>query len=320
MVLSAGGLGGGGDIGLSVILLGGLEEIARRSREIVVVSFAGCRARESGSRVRGALVTPSRPTDKNFELALRILVPQLRTYTICTKEGWNSILEAVDYVASEISPSCWLASDIGGDGAVTGYESKHGSYKTDSIARAALAYASRRHGLRGIVAVGGLGLEGGGRYDSLDMNEMTATMMWHEKHKALLGVYTPSPRQASSARRLLNVKLPGGVEPVSVMLPLFAAAVEGRGSIFIRKGYVTGLHRLYWWHRYVFLLDARRSCEDSPICQDTLLKGTPPQPLYQNREYESLLHKVKRKGFENVLRRLIAGHSKSNALDKCRLH
>ena len=57
----------------------------------------------------------------------------------------------------------------------------------------------------------------------------------------------------------------GGLVEVSVMLPLYAAALEGKTACRVEKGYSTGLHRIDWRAKYAFILDARRSCEASPL-------------------------------------------------------
>jgi len=257
-----GGLGGGGDVGLAAILAGYMLGNVK----VVYASFASCRPHSyPGRRIAGSLTEPLGHHPRDFEWALKQLLPDAEVYRIClgSDEPGRAALEGLEWLHKSRSPCCSLHTDIGGDGLLTGFEAGLGSFKTDSLARAALAEASRRLGWRSLVAVGGLGLEGG-KKRSLLLHELAADLLYYEWRGALLGVVEP-PREASwIAWSLL------ALNTVSVMLPLYAAALEGRREFYVEKGYSTGLHRIEWWARYVFVLDAAASCSVSPLCQAAL--------------------------------------------------
>ncbi len=186
--------------------------------------------------------------------------PGAEVYRLCVAEGFEGVLEGLRWLDRRYSSECTVHADIGGDGLLTEYESSLGDYGIDAVARAALAEASEELGWRSLVAVGGLGLEGGRRRE-LNLGELAADLLYYEGWGALLGVVEPPEDRAEIAWRLMHP----GREMVSVMLPLYAAALEGKIAFRVEKGYSTGLHRSDWWAKYAFILDACRSCEASPL-------------------------------------------------------
>ncbi len=303
-----GGLGGGGDIGLALIL----SKLIPGAR-IVYASFADCKpVSYKGKRVAGSLYIPTSYHHRDFEWALKTLNPSLHVYRICVKTGKEEVLQALDWLAHRYKPKCTLHVDIGGDGILTGYETSLGSYIVDSMARAVIAEASEKHGWKSLLAIGGLHLEGG-RRRVLDLAEQVAALLYHRAHNALLGVIDPPREAAEVARILLNP----GREMVSVMLPLYIAALEGRTAITITKGYSIGRHTLDWWTRYVFIVDGKTSCNISPLCMTARrkwlagLRGwqTPSPP----RDYLKALKQAKQDP-ERILRKLIREHTNNNVL------
>lgn len=294
-----GGLGGGGDIGLAIILEHLLEGV-----ETVYVSFAGCRpSTYPGHRVAGSLFVPIRHHPRDFEWSLKKLRPDAAVYRLCVKAERSLVEEALEWLDRAYRPECTLHTDIGGDGALTGYEKDLGSYITDTLARAALLWAHEMLGWRSLLAIGGLQLEGG-RRRFLNLEELVADLLYYEEKGALLGVIDPPPGTVQRAKAILYP----GREMVSVMLPLYLAALEGKTAVTISKGYSTGLHRIDWWARYVFLLDNAKACRASPLCmaaREKWIQGisrwSPPAPP---RNYTWALRRA-RKNPEQALRKLI---------------
>ncbi len=288
MSLVVGGLGGGGDAGLASIIVEGFGIAGRVS---AVASFARCRAggpRGIGARVAGALVrVPEGPSlDRRlFEDKLRLAAPWAGdVYLVCVEEPWSRIQEAVQWLVEESGAGCLIHGDIGGDGLLTGYERRLGSYKVDAVARAALAWASQELGARTVVAVGAVGAEGGGA--ELDLAEIYASLAFLHRRGAVLAAWRPSTSHTATARALLSMAESG-------MLPILIAAIEGRRSVRVDQAYLHGVYEVKPWYSKIVFLDAMRHCELSPLCRAALGRGlaglrgwSPPAPL---REYRLLL-------------------------------
>jgi len=284
----AGGLGGGGDVGLSLMLV---EEYGLWGRLGAVVSFANCRARyAAGRRVRGAVVEVEEGVSADrrfFEDKLGAVGWRGPVYVVCTRDPWGGIVDGFGWLLDRYGPRCVLAGDVGGDGLVLGYESEMGSYVTDSVARAVLAWAQRVRGVRGVVAVAAPGAEGGGGV--LDVGEIAADLLYLDRGGALLGTVVPSGRGLRVLDALLR-------RAESGMLPLFAAAVRGEREARIDRAYLHGVYRVEPWYRYVVLLDADRHCALSPLCSAAYGRGAvaverwrrPRPPRELERQYVRL--------------------------------
>jgi hypothetical protein len=109
----------------------------------------------------------------------------LPVYVVCTKAPFEDVMRGLRLLAVEHGVESLLSVDIGRDGLLTSYESRLGSYRTDTLARATLASAVDRLGLKAAIAVAALRAEGGG---ALDLNELTATLIYLKDRGALLGV------------------------------------------------------------------------------------------------------------------------------------
>ena len=313
-VILVGGLGGGGDVGLAALLasslIGSLDGV-------VFASFSDCDQRAyRGRRVAGSLFVPTVYGERDFEWALKEAFPRSTVYKVCVHGKREEVDRALDWIADKYRPRCALYADLGGDGLVTGYEANLGSYVTDTLGRAALAAASRRHGWRSLLAVGALYLEGG-RRRLLKLEEQVADLLYYERLGLLLGVFEP-PRNSGDVLKKLLRPAPGR-EMVSVMLPLYLASLEGRDSLYIKRGYSTGLHRVDWWTRYVFLVDALGSCEASPLCRaadggwiEALRHWRRPAPSQDYAKAE----KEARRGPEKLLRRIIRRYADDKLLEK----
>ncbi len=238
-----GGLGGGGDVGLALMLarLAGID-LGR----VVVASFLKCsveRDRLGRLRVEGALIEIPEgffAERRHFEDKLPRLFPELRgrVYGICVFSPWRDVEAAIDYLLDEYRPGCSLHTDLGGDAALQGYEEKLGSYDTDALAKAALAWASEERGLNSIIAVGCPGCEGGGEW--LDQAELAATLLYLDKLGAIRGVIHPPPTEAWVIEELLR-------HADSGMLPLYHAALQGLRRAEVRRAYLSGVYEVKPW-------------------------------------------------------------------------
>ena len=301
-----GGLGGGGDVGLALMLarLAGID-LGR----VVVASFLKCsveRDRLGRLRVEGALIEIPEgffAERRHFEDKLPRLFPELRgrVYGICVFSPWRDVEAAIDYLLDEYRPGCSLHTDLGGDAALQGYEEKLGSYDTDALAKAALAWASEERGLNSIIAVGCPGCEGGGEW--LDQAELAAMLLYLDKLGAIRGVIHPPPTEAWVIEELLR-------HADSGMLPLYHAALQGLSRAEVRRAYLSGVYEVKPWYPKVILLDPASSCRASPLCSQLIGRGEPalralakrkPQPP---KEWLALLDWVKRNGPDKAYQRL----------------
>ena len=300
-----GGLGGGGDVALALILA---RAMGLRDEDIVVASFFNCsvtRGRLRSLAVEGSLIRipPGYFPDKRvFEDKLPLVAPGLRgrVYGICTRDPWGTMLQGLQSLIQRYRPSCLLHTDNGGDGIVLGYEDRLGTFKTDTVAKALLAEASE-NGPRSIIAAGCVGCEGGGT--ELDEAWLAAGLYYAMRRGALLGALEPPLEAAKEAEQLLR-------HAESGMLPYYLAALRGLKKARINMAYLHGEYPVKPWHRLVFLLDTRRHCSLSPLC--TAAKGRGAQALrtYEKqrpeppRDLKEALSQAKKHGVHNIMARV----------------
>ncbi|MEB3787655.1 MAG: DUF1152 domain-containing protein [Desulfurococcales archaeon] len=315
MPIILGGLGGGGDVGLALIL----AESSGLSSEAVWASFAGCnpeRASRRGHRaVWASIVEPYSYHNRNFEWALRASGLAERIYRVCLWASRDTVLEGLKWLASQWRPECSIHADIGGDGILTGYETSLGSYRLDTLARAAIALAMER-GLwsRGVIAAGGVGLEGSIKR-LLSMEELAASLLYYDIHDAILGAYLPSPRETiEQARRLLQ---PTPDTPMlSAMLPLYIGSLEQAETVEVvdPRTLKRGRARIDPWSRIVYLLDAEATCKLSPLCTHakngwiTAVNNPWKRPEPPGK-WKSMLQETRRMGPARVMEKLYQEHA-----------
>lgn len=287
MTLVVGGLGGGGDVGLVAILV---EDLGLQDRVSAVASFAKCSPGDRGipgRRVTGALIEvgpwPSLGRRVFEDKLLRVAWWARRAYLICTRGPWSGVTEALEWIITEYSPDSVLHTDLGGDGLLLGYEGSLGSYKTDAVARAALAWASREHGTKSLIAVGGVGSEGGG--GELDPLDVAATLEYLDSKGAILAAMVPSRESLTVAKRLLGLAESG-------MLPLYIHAVEGKRKARIDAAYLHGEYEIKPWYKYTLILDATKHCTLSPLCRTAIGKGIQGISRWQRPEPPGELAKI----------------------------
>jgi hypothetical protein len=262
-VTAAGGLGGGGDVGLALALL---DAAGVGFEEAVIASFMKCNVNSDrlgdlalgGSLIR--IPTGYFPSRRVFEDKIPLVESSLegRVYGLCVKHDWRTLVRGVEELVKRLPVRSMLSADIGGDGLVLGYESSLGSYAVDTVARALLAYASRELGVPAAVATAAVGAEGGGR--ELDHGWLAATLLYLDSLGAVKASIQLSPRNLAVARRLLK-------HAESGMLPMLIAAVEGATRARICMAYLCGEYEIMPWYRVVFILDPVALCEASPLCR-----------------------------------------------------
>ncbi len=301
-----GGLGGGGDVALALILA---RAMGLRDEDIVVVSFFNCSAAQGGLRrlaVKGSLIRippGSFPDRRVFEDKLHLVAPGLRgrIYGVCTMDPWSKMLQGLLHIIEEHRPSCMLHADNGGDGIVLGYEERLGTYKTDTVAKALLAEAAEQQGVKSITAIGCLGCEGGGT--ELDEAWLAANLHYNARHGALIGVTEPPLTAAREAEQLLK-------HAESGMLPYYLAALKGHRKARINMAYLHGEYPVKPWHRLIFLLDTQRHCSLSPLCKTAKGRGATPLRHYEKhrptppRELKEALNQAKRHGPQTLIERI----------------
>jgi len=263
-----GGIGGGGDVGLAVVLV---EDRGLGRSVEAVVSFARCSRRTAPpglERVGGALyrvVPGARLGRRVFEDKLGAAVSWAGdVFIVCVESPWKELVEGFELLLNRYMIECMLHADIGGDALITGYEAGLGSYRVDTAARALLTYAAEKHGIRSILAVGAAGGEGGG--GEIGLPDLAATLSLLSSEGAILGAFTPSRESLAPAWSLLR-----GAE--SGMLPLFLRSVMGARVARINMAYLRGEYEVKPWYRYVILVDTARACRASPICVHAIGRG-----------------------------------------------
>lgn len=313
-ILVIGGLGGGGDVALSLMLA---RAMGVEDEDLVVASFLNCsvaRGRLRDLAVEGSLirVTTGYFMDRRvFEDKLSLVAPGLegRVYGVCTRDPWESMVRGLKRLIRDYEPTCMLHSDIGGDALLLGYEDRLGSYKTDTVARALLAEAVEWR-VKSIIAIGCLGCEGGGA--ELDMEWLAADVAYTAEQGALLGVLGGT-LPTGEAEALLGLAESG-------MLPYLLAALRGQRRARIDMAYLHGEYPVEPWHRLVFILDAERHCSLSPLCATARGQGaralrgysrrrpTPPRNLAR------MLGEAKRHGAAALLERIVKAKRLSQAV------
>ena len=314
-----GGLGGGGDVALALMLI---RAAGISMEEVTVLSFLDCslrRDRLADLAVEGSLIEippGSFGSERVFEDKLALEVPELngRIYGICTRDRWEQMARGLEALVEVRRPRCTLHADLGGDGLVLGYEEGLGSFETDAVARALIYYISKELGVRSIVASGAVGAEGGG--GELDPEWMAADIAFLRSKGALLGVTELREKELVLGYDLMRRASSG-------MLPLFLAASKGKRTMKVRIAYLRGEYELKPWYRYVFFLDARKHCELSPICLGAYKRGvrgakevaakrrTPPTEL------TGLLKEVRRRGASKFFEELTKKAAPPRNLLRC---
>ena len=303
--LVVGGLGGGGDVGLALMMAHSMGVGVDR---LVVASFLNCSVREGRLRdlaVEGSLIEVPQgyfASGRVFEDKLARVLPGLegRVYAICTRDSWGEMVRGLGYLLDSHGPRCMLHADVGGDGVLLGYESRlGGSYETDAVARALLAWASERRGVRSLVASGCVGCEGGAA--ELDEAELAADLLHLDALGALLGALE-LPRDAAGLGEALLAHAESG------MLPYYLAALRGLREARIDSAYLSGVYKVRPWHRYAFVLDAARHCRASPLCRAAEGRGARGlrgyRPARPPREWRDALALARRAGVEAAFQRL----------------
>lgn len=312
-----GGIGGGGDVGLALILAADVL----RGNEIIVASFSRCSSKHFPSeKVRAALVRPAKGINygpRFFEDKLvRLGISREKIYVICTKDSFENIVEGVEHLFSTANPDAVLYTDIGGDALLLGYESYLGSYITDTVARAALSKVATSHGLKPMLGIGAIGAEGGGGY--LDMEELVAGLVYLDEIGVVLGGYVPNQEAAWPAWELLNYTESG-------MLRLYLTALSGRvGEARINSAYLKGRAvQLMPHHKYIVLLDTVRHCSASPICTSAIKGGREHLRAWERprppSKYLQILRRVKAVGWAGTLNELLSSKKLSRVTDLLKL-
>ncbi len=310
--VALGGLGGGGDVGLALMLA---ASTGLSLEDIVVLSFLNCSASSSyveRIRVEGSLIEIPQNyfwSRRVFEDKIPLVFPSLagRIYAVCTRDSWPSLVAGIEYLVELYKPRCIIGADIGGDALVLGYEPSMGSYKTDSIARALLAHIAEKGLAKTVVATAAISAEGGG--GELDTGWVATSLLYHEEHDALLGVTTPREDVVVIGYELLRYAESG-------MLPLYLASVLGREKVAINQAYLHGVYRVEPWYKYVFVVDAARSCSISPLCQAARNRGILGLKNYTRKQVPPRLEKLYREVTRELPSRVVNQVIERNRVDK----
>ncbi len=306
--LIVGGLGGGGDVVLALMMV---KAAGIDFSDISVLSFRGCSIR--GDRIKdlvveGALIEVS-PQKGVIFASRRVFEDKIHltgitprgVYMICTKESWGDMVKGLRRVIEDHKPSCLFHTDVGGDSIVLGYEERLGSFKADTVARALLAHASRSYGVKSFIASAAVGAEGGG--DELSLEWLAATLEFLRSKGALSAVTTLPNEVGDIGAEFLKYADSG-------MIPILLAAMRGRREAEIDMAYLHGRYEVRPWYRYVFVLDALKHCELSPLCKLALGHGIQALRNYRREkkvppELKRYLRQVSKVGVERAFSSLV---------------
>ncbi len=203
---------------------------------------------------------------------------------------------------------------MGGDSILLGYESRLGSYITDTVATASLYWLSSQYGIRTILAIGSFGAEVGG--SELNLEEIVLTLIYLMERETLLGIWIPRIEHTTIAWSLLSMAESG-------MLPMFLHSVAGRSRVRIKQAGLNGTYNIKPWYKYVFFLDPSRLCKLSPLCREVLGKGrtgikqwvTPKPPAEYVKIRQTIRNYIKKKEMielEKLLMSIIEDYRKKS--------
>ena len=262
-MIVVGGLGRGGDVGGGLVI--GLH-LMRLGVKPIVASFLRCK---TGSIVNGENITEAlvRVTPRSYSSG-RFFEPHVsglgfETYVLCVEERKEDVVKGIEWLVRKRRVRVWFATDLGGDSLVKGDEPLVGSYKTDMRALAALSEAIEKYGLKGFLAVGVLGLEGGGK--ELSQAHLANHVMELYMDGAYRGYYVPPKNLVSSIMNMLSYLLG---RQRSAMLTLYRDTLGG--FVGRRRYDVVYLHDIVEikpWHKVLFIFDAGMTCERSIFCR-----------------------------------------------------
>ena len=264
--VALGGLGGGGDVGgaMSIAI-----PFRRLGIEPVFISFGNCRVDDisGASRVSGAILkitADSWSSGRFFEPHVASL--GYETYLVCTRERKCEVVGGLKCLVRELGVEMFIVVDLGGDSLVFGDEPLLGSFKTDMLSLAALTEVAGETGLRVILAVGALGLEGGG--GELSLPHLADNLLRLYRTGAYIGCYIPPKEVFGEVIAAMNYLLS---RERSAMLTLYRDALLGKiGRRRYDVAYLHGEVTIKPYHGYLFLFKAKRVCEHSILCREAL--------------------------------------------------
>lgn len=259
--VALGGLGGGGDVGGALSLAMPIRALGLKP---VVVSFNDCRADAiDDAESIGKAVLRITPNSRSRLRLLEPLVASLdfETYLVCLKEGRDEVIRGLKSLSENLGFEVFIAVDLGGDSLLYGDEPSLGSYKADMMSLAALSKASEEQGFKALLAVGALGLEGGG---VLSLPHLARNLTRFTD--AYLGCYKPPAEVLSTVLNALNYLLSRGK---SAMLTLYRDALAGAvGKRRYDVAYMHGEVLVEPYHGYMFIFDAPLLCKLSKLCRE----------------------------------------------------
>ena len=306
--LVVGGLGGGGDVALAIMMV---KAAGINLGDVPILSFRGCSIRRGRLKdlvVEGALIEVPSTRGGSYFASRRVFEDKLHlmgvstkgVYVICTKESWEDMVEGLNWIMKSYRPSCLVHTDIGGDAIVLGYEERLGSFKADTVARALLAHASKRYGVRSLIASAAVGAEGGG--EELSLEWLAADLEFLRSKGALIAV-TTLPREVYRIGEEFLKHADSG------MLPIYLASIKGEKEVKVNMAYLHGKYVIRPWYRYVFVLDSLKHCDLSPLCKLALGQGIHALTNYKGRkvppELKPYLRRVSKVGVEGIFSSLV---------------
>ncbi|RLE78017.1 MAG: hypothetical protein DRJ52_10885 [Thermoprotei archaeon] len=261
--VAVGGLGGGGDSGGALAFA---IPLRRKGIEPVFIAFARCSTDTilRAEKYTGAVVKvtfSSWSSGRFFEPHIASL--GFETYVICLKEKKRDVIDGLEKLVSELNIRIFISIDLGGDSLVFGDEPLLGSFRTDTLGLASLSTISENLGVRAYLAVGVLGLEGGGR--DLDIEYLADNLVKLSESKAYLGSYRPPQEAVSEVAATMGYLLS---REKSAMLTLYRDALLGK--LGTRRYDVAYLHAevcVKNYHGYFFVFNALKVCELSKLCK-----------------------------------------------------
>lgn len=271
-MIVVGGLGGGGDVLGAVTLAIHLDKLMKIKP--LIVSFYRCSSRDivDGKQIADTIIEVHEDTSGSFRY-FDPLIARLgyKVYTICLKNDKETVINDLRYFAKKQNISKWIAVDLGGDSLVNGDEPELASYVTDTLGIASLSILDEESLLKSYLAVGVLGLEGGG---VLDKCFLARNLHRYYIKNIYLGYYEPPGEIAVQAVETLTNMLE---QEVSAMATIYRDALTGFTG---HKQYdILYLHKtltIHSWHKYFFIFKIDKLCRETILCniaKDKWIKG-----------------------------------------------
>ncbi len=251
MTIAVGGLGGGGDVGGALSLLIPLQKVT----DPVVLSFLGCKERKIkyGKKLYDGILRIYPNSEKSgrfFEKYVAMLGYDV--YIVCTKE--DNVHNGLTNFLDDYNIDVIFSVDLGGDSLVN---EPAGSFKNNILSLTILSDVSSKLEIKSFLAVGNIGLEGGG-------GEIEHVLVKSLKsfEKFFVGCYVPEHKEEIIGKIDFLLSYEN-----SAMLTIYRDVLMGNYGV--KEYNIMYLNKrvcIKDYHQYLFIFDAIRVGQENKLC------------------------------------------------------